>query len=380
MKKFRRKWRRLSMYKKSLIIMTTILIALGLVFLGYVYNSMIIYERNLIDNYVIYIAQNGYLNKDIDDAFTVSKYEKSNKSIKDGLKEFYKSDNLKVKKNVKESTDDIYVYDLYNDQALISQVSLRCKKKYKRMAILTIYEWEIADYKNYLENGIYNYDITIPSSYKLYINDEEVSSSDATKESDVKDLDKLTEYIEICKSREYVIDKLINKPTIKIKDENNQEVSYEIKDNKIVINKPFIVVDTLEEAKKYIKDDFDIMNIAHTYSLFLSDDLTGPYHGFNIVNEFLIKDSYMYKMAYNWSRSIDITFVSNHRLKNPTFTNESLSNFVIYNDNAFSVEVYLDKNMIVSGKDLVDTMHDRLYFIYYNGSYKLVNMSAITER
>ena len=371
MKKFRRKWRRLSMYKKSLIIMTTILIALGLVFLGYVYNSMIIYERNLIDNYVIYIAQNGYLNKDIDDAFTVSKYEKSNKSIKDGLKEFYKSDNLKVKKNVKESTDDIYVYDLYNDQALISQVSLRCKKKYKRMAILTIYEWEIADYKNYLENGIYNYDITIPSSYKLYINDEEVSSSDATKESDVKDLDKLTEYIEICKSREYVIDKLINKPTIKIKDENNQEVSYEIKDNKIVINKPFIVVDTLEEAKKYIKDDFDIMNIAHTYSLFLSDDLTGPY---------LIKDSYYYTMAYNWSRSIDITFVSNHRLKNPTFTNESLSNFVIYNDNAFSVEVYLDKNMIVSGKDLVDTMHDRLYFIYYNGSYKLVNMSAITER
>ena len=366
MKKFRRKWRRLSLYKKSLIIMTTVLIALGLVFLGYVYNSMIIYERNLIDNYIVYITENGTLTKNVNDTFEVSKYE-NDKDIKKGLNNFYKSEDLKIKKNVKESTDDIYVYDLYNDQTLVSQV-------------LTIYEWEIADYKNYLENGIYNYDITIPSNYKLYINDKEVSSSDATKESDVQDLEKLTRYVEISKSKEYTIDKLINKPTIKIKDENNQEVSYEIKDNKIVINKPFIVVDTLEEAKKYIKDDFDIMNIAHTYSLFLSDDLTGPYHGFNIVNEFLIKDSYMYKMAYNWSRSIDITFVSNHRLKNPTFTNESLSNFIIYNDNAFSVEVYLDKNMIVSGKDLVDTMHDRLYFIYYNGSYKLVDMSAITER
>ncbi len=379
MKKFRRKWRRLSLYKKSLIIMTTVLIALGLVFLGYVYNSMIIYERNLIDNYIVYITENGTLTKNVNDSFEVSKYE-NDKDIKKGLNNFYKSDDLKIKKNVKESTDDIYVYDLYNDQTLVSQVSLRCKKKYKRMAILTIYEWEIADYKNYLENGIYNYDITIPSNYKLYINDKEVSDNEITKESDVKDLEKLTEYIEISKSKEYVIDKLISKPSIKIKDENNKEVSYEIKDNKIVITKPFIEVDTLEDAKKYIKDDFDIMNIAHTYSLFLSDDLTGPYHGFNTVNEFLIKDSYMYKMAYNWSRSIDITFVSNHRLKDPTFTNESLSNFVIYNDNAFSVEVYLDKNMIVSGKDLVDTMHDRLYFIYYNGSYKLVDMSSITER
>ena len=73
----------------------------------------------------------------------------------------------------------------------------------------------------------------------------------------------------------------------------------------------------------------------------------------------------------------DITFVSSHRLKNPIFTNEEVKNFIIYNDNAFSCEVYLEKNMIVSGKDKVDIMHDRLYFIYYEDGYKLVNMESI---
>ena len=85
----------------------------------------------------------------------------------------------------------------------------------------------------------------------------------------------------------------------------------------------------------------------------------------------------MYEMAWGWATQVDITFVSNHRLKNPVFTNEKLENFIIYNDNAFSVEVTLEKNMIVNGEDKVDKMHDRLYFIYYEGSYKLVDMKSI---
>jgi len=87
----------------------------------------------------------------------------------------------------------------------------------------------------------------------------------------------------------------------------------------------------------------------------------------------------MYDMAYGWSHNVDITFVSSHRLKNPVFTNESVKNFIIYNDNAFSCEVYLEKNMVVSGKDKVDVMHDRLYFIYYEGGYKLVDIKSLEK-
>ena len=119
------------------------------------------------------------------------------------------------------------------------------------------------------------------------------------------------------------------------------------------------------------------MKLARGYSLILTNDLGGELHGFYKLSPYLIKDSYMYEYLRGWATQVDITFVSNHRLKNPAFTNESLSNFIIYNDNAFSVEVSLEKNMIVNGEDKVDKMHDRMYFVYYENGYKLVDMKSL---
>ena len=85
----------------------------------------------------------------------------------------------------------------------------------------------------------------------------------------------------------------------------------------------------------------------------------------------------MYKRIYDWAHGIDITFTSRHTLKNPTFTNEKLSNFVIYSDKAFSVDVTLEKNMTVKGEDRVMKMNDRLSFVYYDGGWKLISMESI---
>lgn len=384
MKKLRimKKWRKLSLYKKSLILFTVLLVILGSIFLGYVYNSMIIYERNLVDNYITYLAMSGNLTKNIDDnLFKISPYEKSNAKIIDGIKKVLKSDELEIKKNTKLSENGIFVYDLKIDGNVFSTVSLKSVNNYKRMGILTIDEWDVTDIKTNFDNGIYYYEINIPSNYKVYINNKEVLDSDITKEGDVQGLERLTKYVEILKSKTFTINNLVYEPTIKIVDDNNKEVSYKIEDHKIVVTKEFTEVSTLEDAKKYIKDDFDILGLAEKYSLFLTDDLAhGVYgHGFSKLTPYLIKDSYMYDMAHGWAYQVDITFVSNHRLKNPTFTNEMVKNFIFYNDLAFSCEVYLEKNMVVSGKDKVDTMHDRLYFIYYNDGYKLVDMKSIKD-
>ena len=79
--------------------------------------------------------------------------------------------------------------------------------------------------------------------------------------------------------------------------------------------------------------------------IFLPDDLEGRLHGFYNISKHLIKDSSLYEYAYKWATGEDITFVSSHTLQNPTFTNEKISNFEIYDKNAFSCEVYLEKNM-----------------------------------
>jgi len=378
MKRLIRGFKRSSLYKKTLFLFTTTLIILGGIFLGYVWNSMVIYERSLVDNYIKYLANSGKLTEKIDEnLFDISNYEKKNTKITDGVKKIFKKDDLVIKKNTKESNEDIFVYDLYMNDKVISTVSLKNTNTYTKMAILTVNEWNVEDIKTYFDKGIYNYEINIPNNYKLYINDIEVSKEDIIKEGDVEGLERLTEYVEINKSKTYEINNLVNEPDIQILDENKKEVDYKLNGNKIVLTKDFIKVEKLEDAKEYIKDDFDILKLAENWSLFLTDDLSGSYHGFNQLTPYLIEDSYMYEMAYGWSHNVDITFVSSHRLKNPVFTNEEVKNFIIYNENAFSCEVYLEKNMIVSGKDKVDIMHDRLYFIYYEDGYKLVNMESI---
>lgn len=377
MAKLFRKWQRKSLYKKSLILYTLLLLVCGFFILTYVYNSMVLYERNLVDNYIKYLATSGKLTEDVkDDLFTVSKYEKSNAKISDGIKKLYKSDDLKIKKNTKLSKDKVYAYDLYNNDKLISTVSIKSVKSYKRMAILTIDEWDVVDYQNYFDKGIYAYEIKVPENYTVKINGNTLSNDDITKQGDVEGLERLTEYIEIEKSKTYEVNNLVYKPDIKILDENNKEVKFAEKDNKINVTKEFKEVKTLEDAKSYIKDDFDILKLAENWSLYLTNDLGG---GLSTLMPYLIKDSYYYTMAYNWSRNIDRTFVSSHRLKNPVFTNEVVEDFIIYNDNAFSCKVYLEKNMVVSGKDKQDIMNDRLYFIYYEGGYKLVNMESIKK-
>ena len=338
-----RKWQRSSLYKKSLILFTILLCILSSILLSYVYNSMVIYERNLVDNYIKYLATSGKLTEDVkDNLFEISKYEKSNAKISDGLKKLYQSDNLKIKKNSKLSKDEVFAYDLYNNDKLISTVSIKSTNSYTRMAILKIDEWKIVDYQNYFDKGIYAYEIKVPTNYKVYVNNQELDNSLIVKEGDVEGLERLTDYIEIEKSKTYEVNNLVYKPEIKIVDENNKEVTYEEENNKIIVTKKFKKINTLDDAKREIKDNY-------------------------------------YNQAYNWSRNVDRTFVSNHRLKNPVFTNEEIKNFIIYNDNAFSCEVYLEKNMVVSGQDKQDIMHDRLYFIYYNDGYKLVNMEAITK-
>ena len=377
MAKLFRKWQRKSLYKKSLILYTLLLLVCGFFILTYVYNSMVLYERNLVDNYIKYLATSGKLTEDVkDDLFKVSKYEKSNAKISDGIKKLYKSDDLKIKKNTKLSKDKVYAYDLYNNDKLISTVSIKSVKSYKRMAILTIDEWDVVDYQNYFDKGIYAYEIKVPENYTVKINGNTLSNDDITKQGDVEGLERLTEYIEIEKSKTYEVNNLVYKPDIKILDENNKEVKFAEKDNKINVTKEFKEVKTLEDAKSYIKDDFDILKLAENWSLYLTNDLGG---GLSTLMPYLIKDSYYYTMAYNWSRNIDRTFVSSHRLKNPVFTNEVVEDFIIYNDNAFSCKVYLEKNMVVSGKDKQDIMNDRLYFIYYEGGYKLVNMESIKK-
>ena len=182
---------------------------------------------------------------------------------------------------------------------------------------------------------------------------------------------------------------MLKEPTVKILDENGNEIEYAKDGNTISKELNFISVATEEEAKQHLTGEINPLAVAKDWSLYLTDDLNGRLHGYYNISKYLIEASDIKKFAYSWATGVDITFVSSHILLNPTFTNEEISNFEIYSENAFSCEVYLQKNLKLKsgGKKIEDKMNERMYFVYVdhtddgkeNPEWKLVNMQSVTD-
>ncbi len=381
-KKSFKKFKKKSLYSKSLLIFIFILIILFILCLSYVYNSLVSYENNMPENYIKNITNNKTFNNEVSKVkIPESEFDKDN-NVEKAIKSLLKSDKIVIKENKKGSTDKISAYDIYYEKVLLFTANLKIKKSYTKIGLLKINEYDLDSIKFNLDKGLYNYEISIPESYKLFINNTEVNSKYVQSNSDDKSLSELTTYIKVNPMKVYAIENLINEPRIVIKDDQGKEVEFEIKDNKIEIKKEYKEIAKYEDAKQYIKGNFDVLSFAETWSKFLTRDLTGVRHGFDqYISPYLIPDSKMYKVAYGWATGVDITFTSAHRLKNPPFVNEKVENCVIYNEDAFSCEVSLEKHMLLtrSGETKIDNMHDRFFFIYKNGSYKFVDNISLNE-
>ena len=129
--------------------------------------------------------------------------------------------------------------------------------------------------------------------------------------------------------------------------------------------------------------EIDVLAVAKRWSLFMTKDLEGAAYGFYNISEDLIEGSPLYDSARRWVNSIDITFTSLHTLGNPPFSEESAANFTWLSENSFYVDIFLVKDMYVSGALVPDTMNNRLYFVKYDGTqdgeenpvWKLADMS-----
>lgn len=384
-------------FKKNLKKYIICLSVLSLIFLGYVMNTLYQYEDSFTDNYMASVvkdvtkkAKKGKISKLIDTkSIEINKLDNSGKKVNDVMKQIFKNSEItyKLDENTKNTTNPTY-YVFANNQKVL-QVNLKEKVKKHRLGLFTYPIWEVENYKLATDRGLEYFDVYVPSNYTVEVNGTKLGEEYISKKTVNEDYDKFKEYVKLPNMVNYELNNFLQVPAIKIKDEKGNEVDTLITNNKIEIANSAKTANTYEEAKKNLTGDIDIMKLAENWSLFLTDDLKGgTQHGFSLLKPYLIKNSNFYNMAYAWATSIDITFVSNHTLKNPAFTNESLKDFVIYSDKAFSCSVYLEKNMrIANGKDKTDIMHDKLYFVYYddsndgvdNPSWKLIDMKSIVE-
>ncbi len=175
--------------------------------------------------------------------------------------------------------------------------------------------------------------------------------------------DSFSEYVsDLPRLATYSIAVLQDEPAIEITAPNGTAIPFEKGTHTLDLTEP-LGEDTIPAE---IAAEVDPLAIAEKWSLFVSKDLPGQNYGLYEIAQYLIPNSYQYKIATNYAYGIDITFTSIHTLKNPPFSGETVSNFIRITDDCFSVDVSFSKHMILSGGELVDTMNERLYFVKYD--------------
>lgn len=356
-----------SLFKKSLLIYTILLVICATAYLIFVYQNLQKYEKNLLEPMLIN---------------TINTIDKN--KLETFLKEANKNTNLlKTYQDMTKRQDYVFVntdktiYDAYLDGRVLFTINLKSLGEMNCLGLLKYEKYEVEEIIPHLEDGLIYYNVKIPSNYKLYVDNKLVS--DYQKEEKIPEMDFMyyNNNNAMPKIVTYELKDLEREVSIEVKDFKGEVVK--LKQDKVFYTTDnALKVDKQEDAKKII-GEIDIETIAKNWSLFLSQDLQGEKYGFQTFKKYLIEGTNMYTKAYNWAHSIDITFTSKHTLKNPAFTNVKIDNFVIYGDSAFSCSVYLEKNMTVKGQDQTDIMNDTLSFIKEKGEWKLVNIKGNTD-
>lgn len=363
-------------YKKSLLIWFLLLLIASEACLIYVSTTLKMYEKGNIEGYMTSLIKDmktaskvGNINKYLSYNKVESKYEK-NSSFEDGYKELFNESKLSYKKNDKEST-----YDIYADDTMIASVTLD-SKKVRRLGILSFEEYSIKEIETYSKNGIYNIDVYVNSNYDLYINDIKVSDDDLLSKEKIKEYSEVYNKVDLPYENHYKITNLTKKPKIKVMNGNNEVKVTNEKSNYYGVT--YFKTDDKDAAfEKLTNKDYDPLTFAKNWSLFLTADLPGERYGLYTLTPNLVEGTALYKRAYSWATNVDITFTSMHTLDKDTFTNVKMNGFTVYNENAFSVDIYLEKNMtLVNGEKRVDTLNDTFYYAYIDGAYRLITMKS----
>ena len=363
-------------YKKSLLIWFLLLLIASEACLIYVSTTLKMYEKGNIEGYMTSLIKDmktaskvGNINKYLSYNKVESKYEKAS-SFEEGYKELFKESKLSYKKNDKEST-----YDIYADDTMIASVTLD-SKKVRRLGILSFEEYSIKEIETYSKNGIYNIDVYVNSNYDLYINDIKVSDDDLLSKEEIKEYSEVYDKVDLPYENHYKITNLTKKPKIKVMSGNDEIKVTNEKSTYYGVS--YFKTDDKDTAfAKLTNKDYDPLTFAKNWSLFLTADLPGERYGLYTLTPNLVEGTALYKRAYSWATNVDITFTSMHTLDKDTFTNVKMNGFTVYNENAFSVDIYLEKNMtLVNGEKRVDTLNDTFYYAYIDGAYRLITMKS----
>lgn len=262
-------------------------------------------------------------------------------------------------------------YDILIGEEKVATVNLKSVKEYKKMAILVLSEWEVDSIEPVVKAGNYEIKVTLPMNYEAEINGVKLSEEELSGEAVVMEgFDYVKEYVEAPKTVTYVVKGLANVPELKVNGKVIEADKITVKDNKYSYVANYEAQEMPAELRDYV------LNAAKKYSNYFSRDLEGCRESTAPIADIFPAGSYYIQMAEKY-RQEDMWMYSAHSA--PVFTNEKVSNYVVYSDDCFSVEVAFDKTMVLTlnGNERLDKNNQVYYYVKIDGKWLIADMHNI---
>ncbi len=253
------------------------------------------------------------------------------------------------------------------------RVALHEAEKVTKLMIMNISKWELTsavlldpdrDASVPLaqgEDGLLSYTVEIPEGFTLLLDGQPVSDSVPHTEAALPEFEYVAPFTEVPSGMLYDIKGLAAEVKVSALNNAGNEVAA-VQTAPGTYDVPANFAET-PEAETAMAGIGDPLYIGELWSQFMTDDVAGSWHGFyTVVRECkLLEGSNLYDLADRWASSVDITFVSNHVIT--AWNKESISNYIQYNENLLSCDVYFEKEMRVAGQQRVDVFDNRMYFV-----------------
>ena len=263
------------------------------------------------------------------------------------------------KKNSHDANAPVYEVFVNGDYAF--DLGLISKNHTTKLKILVISDWDLDSVS--LTHEYNDYKVTVPSNFEVTLNNVVLGDGDAISDEPIEELEATAEIINVPTIVTYEVKELGYKPEITIKNNKGEDASYTWLDDFSVRN----------DADFESTDDFDpkdlpvdALGIAKNWSRFYMNELGGPNGGLATVQKNLVPGSFLDERASDYGLRGFYLAVTSHELL--SINNEKVTNYTIYDEKCFSVDVYFKKTMSVNnGRISTDEFNNRLYFAYVEG-------------
>lgn len=267
------------------------------------------------------------------------------------------------------------VYRIYADETLVGVLTLREVSSEPLMFILSLCEWEVADAEPVIAAPLESVTVSLPESFGVFVNGERLGAEELNGNAVVlEQFQYAREYVDVPRIVEYHVQGLYEKPVVEIFDTSGVLVEYE---ETYESGHTQITVDGFRVSEMPPQLAAQVLENAERYTNFFSGDLPECRVSVGPIADMFPQDSYYLQLADKY-RKEDMWTYSEHFT--PSFENETVSDYIRYSDDLFSCEVYFDKRIVLTTRQVrIDTTHNRLFYGYLEGGWKILDMQTILD-